>query len=220
VYNIPKSAIYSHRAMSCLLIAKQTRKKKGYTMSELKPFYLSDQNAVDALANELERTTSGWLDREIESKSRELISKEYLPNGTCKEESKFKVFWLHITTKCNAVAEIDPFIRTQKEVHLGNCKKIGINIKEKQIGELLYYSFEKSRKKGGVEVGIEGFVKVYKPLEHNIEEIKRRFRDFLNTTPNMFGEPWVADIQKFTIEDYRRDIEKTLSNKYNDLFGI
>lgn len=185
---------------------------------KIKPFKLEDSEAIEALANKLDKMQMGWLDKDIDTNIREVSVIKNDSMGRREEYFRFKIFWFHVLTNDNLTMAVDPFIYGQKAAHLNNLQQIRENIKKNRLGELLYYSFEKSGKEGK-EVAIEGFLKVYQPIETNKDDIGKQIQKYIDSMPNSCRNKWKVAITSFTIPEYLKDVIATLKNKYIELLG-
>lgn len=105
--------------------------EKNMAEKKIKPFKLEDSEAIEALANKLDKMQMGWLDKNIDTNIREVSNIKYDSMGRREEYFKFKIFWFHILTDDNRTMAADPFVYCQKKAHLDNLQQIRENIKKK-----------------------------------------------------------------------------------------
>lgn len=176
------------------------------------------QKTVDAFSKKLQKEQAGYLDREIGRKAPQV---DVYVNYQLVKKCPYNLYWLEILPEGQITNENDDFISSQKGVHLSNLEIINDYIQSEKIGDLLYYTFIVDKKRiTNKEVRIEGFVRVFNPIDENIKNILLQLQSYIDQTPNHYGARWVARITPFDVENYLDEMQKTMKNKYNELFGV
>ena len=191
--------------------------------NEIKQFRLGNPECATQLAEMLKTSKSGWLDKEIGRKAPKVtISSTFSDlNAICYDN--FDVYELHVN-RPYGVSVTDLFISGHLDEHMEHLNRINILLQNKRIGEILYYEFyigENFKYKNG----INGFVKIYAPVDKNSEKIKTQIQEYINEMPDdcIYPKPngWRVQVGTCTYgKNYLDQIEQTLKKKYTYLFNM